>query len=138
MRQCFYLFLTIALCSCAVGPDFKPSEPPAGTHYSNIHPGHGAPTAAEQPTPTPTPTIRATIPAQWWQLFKSRTLNQLVRRGLAHNPTLTAAKASLEASRETLRANTGVLLSPALDASLNSTRQKRTGASFGFAGSDSL
>ncbi|MDQ6998873.1 MAG: efflux transporter outer membrane subunit, partial [Mariprofundus sp.] len=129
MRNFLHLLLTIALCSCAVGPDFQPSESPAVNHYSNERPSDqdAAATAVEQPTPT----TSDTIPAQWWQMFESAALDQLVRRGLEHNPTLAAAKASLEASRETLRANSGALLSPALDGSLNSTRKKITGASFG-------
>ncbi|MDQ6951098.1 MAG: efflux transporter outer membrane subunit [Mariprofundales bacterium] len=126
--------LAVALSACAVGPDFHPSPSPTVMRYSNEHLSDNSATAAEQPKPIPSDTI----PAQWWHLFASKALDQLVRQGLAHSPTLTAAQARLEATRETLNANTGALYSPALDGSLNSNRRKVIGATFGRSGGSSI
>ncbi|VEB41872.1 efflux transporter, outer membrane factor (OMF) lipoprotein, NodT family [Chromobacterium violaceum] len=35
------------------------------------------------------------LPAQWWTLFRSPELDQLIRAALAHNPSLEAAQAAL-------------------------------------------
>ena len=71
------------------------------------------------------------MPAQWWKLFNSGPLDQLVRDALAGSPTLAAAQATLTQARENLAAERGALLFPRVDANLSATRQKITGASFG-------
>jgi NodT family efflux transporter outer membrane factor (OMF) lipoprotein len=70
------------------------------------------------------------IPAQWWTLFHSEALDQLIHQALTNSPTLEAAQATLRQARENLRAEMGVLL-PAVDANASGTRERFSGAAFG-------
>ena len=75
-----------ALTGCAVGPDFRTPEAPGATAYTATamppetaaSPGPGG--AAQRLVP------EEEIPAQWWTLFHSAALDQLVRQALADNP----------------------------------------------------
>jgi NodT family efflux transporter outer membrane factor (OMF) lipoprotein len=120
-----------ALTGCAVGPDFRTPEAPGATAYTApamppetaASPGPGG--AAQRLVP------EQDIPAQWWTLFHSAALDQLVRQALADNPTLAAAQATLRQSQESLRALVGSALFPSVDANASVSRQKITGAAFG-------
>ncbi len=57
----------------------------------------------------------ADVPGQWWTLFGSPALNQLVEMALAGNPNLDAAQASLRQARENYLATAGGL-QPQVDA----------------------
>ncbi|MFP5240225.1 MAG: efflux transporter outer membrane subunit, partial [Acidobacteriota bacterium] len=74
------------------------------------------------------------IPAQWWTLFHSEALDQLIRRALADSPTLASAEAALRQARENLNATAGTVLYPSVDANLSASRQGITGASTGVSG----
>jgi len=131
------LAVGMTLAGCMVGPDFRRPEPPATGRYTE--------------TPVPEQTAAAPVkggeaqrfvaggdlPAQWWKLFNSGPLDQLVRDALAGNPTLAAAQATLTVARENLIAERGALLLPSVDGNLSATRQKITGASFGQPGAPS-
>jgi len=119
----FRLLVLASLCACAVGPNFTAPSAPTVARYSNE--------LIDDGTLQLISTTSDTIPAQWWQLFASPPLDALIRQGLAHSSTLGALKAKLQASRETLNANTASLLFPTIDASANSQRQKLSGAKFG-------
>ncbi|MBN4061363.1 efflux transporter outer membrane subunit [bacterium AH-315-G11] len=121
------LLIGQVLIACAVGPNFKSPVAPKVTSYSNQFGEQLIASDTEQPQLLESDTI----PADWWQLFKSKKLDFLVKRGLLASPTLLAAEARLNASREMLRANTGSILFPTVDANIGSTRQKVSGATFG-------
>jgi NodT family efflux transporter outer membrane factor (OMF) lipoprotein len=70
------------------------------------------------------------IPAEWWTLFRSEELNELIMMGLANSPTLDAAKATLRQAQEALNAQIGNLMFPAVTAGLSGTRQRQVSASF--------
>ncbi|HEV2285445.1 MAG TPA: TolC family protein, partial [Steroidobacteraceae bacterium] len=128
----------VAASACAVGPDFKTPPAPATTHYTR--------------TPEPTATVAAPgasgvaqtfsserdIPADWWTLYHSSALDELVRRALTDSPTVQAAQATLQTAVETWKANRGALLLPAVDATGTAVRQKEPGAVFGQPGSSFL
>jgi NodT family efflux transporter outer membrane factor (OMF) lipoprotein len=114
-----------------VGPDFVEPAPPNTTAYT-AHP------LPEKTVATPvtggTAQTLATgqeIPEEWWTLFHSKPLDQLVRQALANSPTLVAAQATLREAQETLNAEFGVAVSPAFDARLSGLRQRVSGAAFG-------
>ncbi len=65
----------------------------------------------------------ADIPAQWWTLFDSPVINDLVAQALAANPDLDAAEAALNQVRENYLASQGSLF-PALDAGGSAQRQQ--------------
>jgi NodT family efflux transporter outer membrane factor (OMF) lipoprotein len=99
------VFSTLALCSCAVGPDFVRPAPPTTERYT------------EQTLPNQTVTAAGTsqrfisgeeVPADWWKYFQSDALNQIVANAMKNNPTVQAAQASLRRSQDNLQAGYGV------------------------------
>ena len=63
------------------------------------------------------------IPGQWWTLFQSPELNELVTRALRNNPDLRAAQAALRQAEENVKAQRGSYL-PSVQAGYDLTRQK--------------
>jgi NodT family efflux transporter outer membrane factor (OMF) lipoprotein len=126
-----FLIASFTLGGCAVGPDFRAPAPPGTKSYTK--------------RPVATETASATgaggasqrfvqgeeIPEQWWTLFRSPPLDKLVRQALAESPTLSAAQARLREAEENLRARTGAIYYPGLDANFSAARQKISGASSG-------
>lgn len=119
--------------SCAVGPNFHSPAPPKTNRYT-YSPTPQKTTSANMSDAGKSQTLTdaKTIPAQWWQLFHSRTLNQLIQMGLANNPTLEAAKKSLEVAEQTLRVQVGNLLIPAVDLAFNAQRSQIGTIQFGL------
>jgi NodT family efflux transporter outer membrane factor (OMF) lipoprotein len=121
----------LALMGCAVGPNFHSPKAPDTDHY----------TRAPQPTETvaapgaggAAQTIGATrdIPADWWTLFHSSSLDELMRQALKDSPTVQSAQATLLNAAETYKANRGGLLLPQLDGQLLAERQREPGALLG-------
>lgn len=72
------------------------------------------------------------IPAEWWTLFHSTQLNELIAMGLNNSPTLEAAKATLKQAQENLRAQFGNLMLPNVNASLGGERLLFSGTSIDF------
>ena len=94
------LVLVAGLSDCAVGPNYKRPTPPADGGYGNA-PSQGE-TVSSPGTGGNTQRFVAEmeIPAQWWTLFQSPKLNDLVEQSLKANPNLTAAKAALRQAHE--------------------------------------
>lgn len=122
---CIILFLI--LISCAVGPNFEYPRPPSIERYTF--------------TPIPESTISADGKAQhfesnarivsdWWKLFNSRELNEVVKDALENNQNLQAAQANLRQSQNLLRAGYGVFY-PQLDAMAEASRQQTSSPSSG-------
>ena len=108
---------------CAVGPNFKkPAAPDVGGY-----------------TPTPISTTSSTanvaggeaqhfvegrdIPGEWWTLFHSKPLNDLIERSLKANPDLKAAQAALIVARENVLAQRGFYY-PSVTGGFSATRAK--------------
>ena len=104
------LLTTALLAGCAVGPDFERPAPPSAQSYM------AAPLPAQYEP-------EREIPADWWALFRSPALNQLVQQALANNPTLQAARAALTQSRELAKAQYAAFF-PSLTGNFNGTRAK--------------
>ena len=115
--------LIILLAGCAVGPNFKkPAAPPVSGYTS---------------TPFSTTTSVTNIgsgeaqrfvegldiPGEWWKLFHSKPLNDLIERSLTNNPSLRAAQAALAVARENLLAQKGTFW-PSAAAGFSASRQK--------------
>ena len=123
----------LLLASCAVGPDFKKPAAPDVTGY--------APGGAQADTATTDVAAGEAqhfledkdIPGQWWALFHSEPLNQLIADALKTNPTLDAAQASLRQAQENAAAEGGVFF-PSVTGNLSTTRQKISGAQQGNPG----
>ncbi|HTC44092.1 MAG TPA: efflux transporter outer membrane subunit [Steroidobacteraceae bacterium] len=103
------LVAAVALASsCAVGPRYHQPAPPANAGYA--------------PTPLPTTSAAAPvhggeaqrlisdrdiIPFEWWRLFRSAALDELIARSFKANPTIPAAQAALAQAKEYVRAQRG-------------------------------
>jgi NodT family efflux transporter outer membrane factor (OMF) lipoprotein len=126
--------VVLALCGCALGPDFKSPEPPSGSADSYT------------PSPLPAQTVDAQgvagasqrfalaqdIPAQWWAVFHSEELDQLIRSALQQSPNLAAAQAALRQAQENFRAEYGNLEYPNVTGQLGVARERVSGASLGL------
>jgi len=122
---------------CAVGPNFKTPKAPEATGYVP-----GALPAATGATAAPGGEAQRfisgqDIPGQWWTLFQSPQLNELIDRAFAHNPNLTAAQAALREANETLAAQRGAYY-PTVTGSYQAEREKSSGAAFGVPAFGSL
>jgi len=121
----------IIVMGCAVGPDFHAPNAPDTKEYTvsplppetAATPGVGG--AAQRWMP------EQDIPSQWWLLFQSTALDQLIRQALAESPTLASAEATLRQAQETLRATIGSALFPRVDLGASVDREKISGAAVG-------
>ena len=116
--------LALASAGCTVGPDFKTPEPPAVDRYvPGAQPGAiGAINLVSQ----------RDIPAEWWSIFGSAAIDDLVRRALAASPTIELARARLVQAQELRLARSGATEYPKVDATASAVRQRIDPATFGF------
>ena len=113
----------LALSGCALGPDFQ--RPVADDSI----PLTDQP-IARQTASAPVPggesqrfTDDASLTAEWWKVFGSEPLNELIDAGLKNNADLQAADASLRAANELALAQRGAYF-PTVSASYEPSRQK--------------
>jgi NodT family efflux transporter outer membrane factor (OMF) lipoprotein len=106
--------LGVAACS-AFGPQRNPPTMPTPTHY-----GLGTSSADGA-------NDRRAIDSQWWTAYQSPVLDEMVDEGLAHSPSLAAARATLKAAREGLRAQVGNNVFPSIDLTASPARQRALG-----------
>ncbi len=124
----------LATGGCAVGPDFVRPEPPPVERYTRDA-GPAETIAADGKAQRFEP--GAGIAADWWRLFDSPKLDNLVTEAIAGNPGLQAAQASLRQSQELLRAGYGVFF-PQVDVGFDATRQKFSPVRFGGSSGSSI
>lgn len=122
MRRLAILFPAL-LMGCTVGPDFKPPAPPAATSYSKVPLTETSGDASVKAGAPQTYVMDRDIPGEWWLLFRSPELDQLIRASVAANPNLTAAKASLRAATENVKAQIGAYY-PQIGGGLDANREK--------------
>lgn len=118
------LVLTL-LAGCAVGPDFKRPAAPAVSDY----------TARPLATTVTTTNVAggeaqrfvkgSDISGDWWTLFHSKPLNELIELSLTNNPDLKAAQAALSVAKENVLAQLGVYY-PSVAGSFSASRQKQS------------
>ncbi len=111
------------IAGCAVGPEFKKPSAPANAGY----------TAAPLSTTSSTSNVAGgeaqqffegkDIPGEWWTLFHSKPLNDLIERSLKVNPDLKAAQAALLMARENVLAQRGAYY-PSVSGGFSATRAK--------------
>ncbi|MBN3767212.1 efflux transporter outer membrane subunit [Burkholderia sp. Ac-20365] len=124
----YVLLSALALCGCAVGPDFHAPAAPDVTSYTR----DAQPTATQAAGTTQTLVAANSALPEWWTQFRSDALNHLVDTALQHSPTLDEARAKLVEARENYVAQAGATEFPAIDAKLSGTRQKVNPAAFGI------
>jgi NodT family efflux transporter outer membrane factor (OMF) lipoprotein len=117
----------LLVAGCAVGPDFKRPAAPDVTEY----------------TPAPLPAATAStsglaggdaqqflrgrdVSGDWWTLFHSKPLNELIEHSLTNNPDLKAAQAALSVARENVLSQRGAYY-PNVAADFSASRQRQSG-----------
>ena len=124
-RQSRLMLLAPLLTSaCVVGPNFRPPAPPTVATYTAQHQPQATAATAGVPGGEAQHLIAgADIPADWWTLFHSHALDDLIEQALAHNPDLKAAQAALLVAHENTRAQKGSY-APHVSAGASVTREK--------------
>ena len=105
------------LCACSVGPNFhRPAAPPTPAYRpaGESNPVDTTAAAAERRAPPAGAygqrlMLGTSAAPEWWTLFRSPQLDDLMRRALADNRDLAAAKATLAQAQELVAAQTGRL-----------------------------
>lgn len=121
---CLIAILALLLTTgCAVGPKFKQPPPPDVSGY----------TQTPLSTTSSTSTVvggeaqhfleRRDIAGEWWTLFRSKPLNDLIERSLKANPDIKAAQAALLVARENTLAQRGAYY-PSVTGGFSATRAK--------------
>ena len=124
MKRAFLLLgVAIAASGCALGPDFRrpavddsiplTDRPIVRQTSSAPVPGGASQRFADD----------ASLTAQWWKVFGSEALNELIDAGLENNADLQAADAALRAANELALAQRGAFF-PSVSASYEPSRQK--------------
>jgi NodT family efflux transporter outer membrane factor (OMF) lipoprotein len=110
MRRTSFAIASLVLAmltACAVGPDYERPDDPLPEAYTE--------------DPAETPTVETDVrlgeaqsfvgdrdlPLEWWELFQSEPLNELVEASLIQNPNVAAAQAALLVGLENVRAQVG-------------------------------
>jgi NodT family efflux transporter outer membrane factor (OMF) lipoprotein len=118
------LVLTV-LAGCTVGPDFHAPEPPNLTSFT------------KEPIPEETASADVAagkaqrfiggrdIPAEWWALFHSESLNALIEQSLQANPNLQSAQAALRVAMENVYAQKGAYF-PSIGGNISASKNQNS------------
>jgi NodT family efflux transporter outer membrane factor (OMF) lipoprotein len=118
--------LALALVTgCAVGPDYKK---PAAPDVSDYTTGELASTVSTNVAGGQAQRFAKgnDLTGDWWTLFHSRPLNELIEQSLTNNADLKAAQAALSVARENVLAQRGAYY-PNLSGSFSASRQRQAG-----------
>jgi len=111
------------LAACKQGPNFFSPAAPEEKAYTGpgdpVPPAEGAPDAKHRAQRI---AIGAKVKDDWWTLFRSPPLNQVVNQALRDSPTLAQAEATLAQAREQIAVATGGAL-PQVDLNAGTGRQ---------------
>ncbi|KAF3998394.1 efflux transporter outer membrane subunit [Glaciimonas immobilis] len=122
---CVGIAAALLITGCAVGPDFKSPDAPGGGDDITSTPLPAATEASPGNAGVAQKfSVGQDIPGQWWSLFQSAALDQLIRDALQRSPSMASAQAALREAQENLRAQTGSLLLPSVRGQIGATRQK--------------
>jgi NodT family efflux transporter outer membrane factor (OMF) lipoprotein len=120
--------LATCVVGCTVGPDFTRPDPPKDKTYLT--------------GPSPEETVAVPdvlggdaqrfvtdldIPAQWWEVYRSRPLDDLIERAFRANPDIQTAIQSLKAAQETAKAQRAALF-PTVSATGSATHNQVSSA----------
>jgi NodT family efflux transporter outer membrane factor (OMF) lipoprotein len=123
----FIMIALVALAGCAVGPDFRSPDMATPDQYTvSPLPAQTAAALSETGT-TQRFAFAKDLPDQWWTLFGSPELDKMIKQGLTDSPTLAAAQAALRKAEEDLRAVSGSILYPSVNAHIQASRQSTSG-----------
>jgi NodT family efflux transporter outer membrane factor (OMF) lipoprotein len=113
----------LVLAGCAVGPNFKQPAAPAVKDYLPEPLPQQTGSAPGQAGDAQRFVTGMDVPAQWWTVFQSPDLNELIQQAFKSNPTIQGAQAALREANENYYAQRGTLL-PAVEANYSFNRQR--------------
>jgi len=122
LTPCFPVGVAAALflSGCAVGPDYvRPDNALPAQHTEQKIDVAAAPAGEVSQQIV----AAQDIPAQWWELFHSESLNALIRSSLKNNPDLEAAQAALRIAQENLAVQQAAYF-PTVSAEYDANRQR--------------
>ena len=129
LPSCVWLFVAILAVSlmagCAVGPIFHRPPPPAVSDYTEPPLTNTVATTNSLGGEAQHFSKAGDLAGDWWMLFHSAPLNELIELALTNNPDLKAAQAALTVARENVLAQRGVFY-PSVAASFSASRQKQS------------
>jgi NodT family efflux transporter outer membrane factor (OMF) lipoprotein len=108
---------------CVVGPNYKRPAAPNVPGYTPSLPAETSSSANVTGGEAQTFAQGRDIPGDWWTLFHSQPLNDLIERSLKNNPDLKSAQAALLVARENVLAQRGAYY-PQVSGSFAATRAK--------------
>jgi len=123
----------LSLAGCALGPDFKKPDPPKVTSFTETPVAEKLSTAPTIGGAEQNIVIGVDIPAEWWTLYHSPELNEMITRAIKRNPNLGAADATLRVALENANAQFGSLLLPSISGNAFANRQQINSSSYGLA-----
>ncbi len=104
MARAIVLACILGLGGCAVGPNFtRPTAPPAARYTDDMPRGEDA-SASDTAQHI---ALGREIEGNWWALFRSDAIDQLVKQAVEHNRSLAASKATLAQAQELALAQAG-------------------------------
>ncbi|NDU86314.1 MAG: efflux transporter outer membrane subunit [Ferrovum sp.] len=120
-NRAWQLMMPLLLSACAVGPDYVPPTQSAADHYT-----------APQETRESASNIALGKPmdAEWWTIFSSVALNNLIQHAVGDNYDLKAARETLSQAEAAVDAQQGSLM-PQMSLNALAGRQKYGVALFG-------
>jgi NodT family efflux transporter outer membrane factor (OMF) lipoprotein len=130
-RRIISIATASALASCAVGPNFHQPKPPDTPTY--LHPTSDTSPVRAQAQDVQNISQGAELAGQWWQLFHSPQLDEVVRTSITGSPTLLAANATLAEAREEVTVARGAFL-PSVSATAGAQRSSAGAARSAGAG----
>src|SRR6516162_7305764 len=126
LSTCVALLCVLFAGGCAVGPDFKKPAAPEVSGYSTSPLDTTASAGGVAGGEAQRFVQGSDISADWWTLFHSAPLNELIEHSLTNNADLKAAQAALSVAREEVLAQRGVYY-PSVSAGFSASRQRQSG-----------
>ncbi|MHB1620895.1 MAG: efflux transporter outer membrane subunit [Sulfuricella sp.] len=122
---CIAALTLLLIAGCAVGPNFKRPAAPDVSGYT----GRPLSTTVTSTNVAGGEAQRfaegANIVGDWWTLFHSKSLNELIELSLKNNPDLKSAQAALSAARENVLAQRGAYY-PSVTGGFSASRQNQS------------
>jgi NodT family efflux transporter outer membrane factor (OMF) lipoprotein len=132
-RRTVLFAATSLLASCTVGPDFERPAPPETKGYTEEKEGLPAMHVEGGKEKEQRLLVGQDIPGEWWHLFRSDRLNNVLKQAVADNQNILAATATLAQARQATAQAEGVLW-PQVDLQASATRERVSNALFGQPG----
>jgi NodT family efflux transporter outer membrane factor (OMF) lipoprotein len=119
------------VAGCTVGPDFeRPAAPDIEGYTTEPLPIQTASAGNVAGGTAQRFVTRQDIPAQWWTLYESQPLSDLIAEAVRANPDLQSAQAALRQAQENAQADRGAQW-PSLDLSAGPSRRRNPSTQFG-------